>query len=123
MQYVEQEPGIRILTTRAPCCSRSAGANGDGYDLATLKPDGTFAEHSGIDVHGDVTAVFHDSLDGVRKRGHVIPVSVADRNAFDLTQANSRLAQLRMKIAPSGPVSNRRVCRIGSDTSFDQSQG
>src|ERR1700730_3213546 len=31
-----------------------------------------------------------------------------------------RLAQLRMKIAPSGPVSNRRVCRTFSapDTSF-----
>src|ERR1700730_16177240 len=102
---VEQEPGIGNIDHPRAALLEVGGARnvGDGYDHATLKPDGTFVEHSGIDVHGDVTAVFHDSLDGVRKRGHVIPVSMADRNAFDLAQANSEIGAVADEDRPFRP--------------------
>ena len=102
---IEQRPGIRIIQNLRAALLEVGGAwnVGDRYDDATLEPDGSFVEHSGIDVHGNVAAVFHDSLDCVRKRRHVIPVSMADRDAFDLAQANSEIGAVANEDCPFRP--------------------
>src|SRR6516165_8223010 len=90
---IEQQPGVRIIDDLRAALLEVGGARnvGDRDDNATLEPDGTLVEHSGVDVHGNVASVFHDSLDRMRKRRHMIPVSMADGDAFDLAQANSEI--------------------------------
>src|SRR5262249_45336700 len=82
---------------------RRARNVGDRYDHAPLEPDGTLVEHPGIDVDRDPAAVFHDGLDRVRERRHVIPVSMADGDALDLAQANSEIGAVTDENRPFRP--------------------
>jgi hypothetical protein len=102
---IEQQPSIRSIDhLRAALLEvRRARNVGDRYDHATLESDGTLVEHPGIDVDRDLAAVFHDGLDRVRERRHVIPVSMADGDALDLAQANSEIGAVTDENRPFRP--------------------
>jgi hypothetical protein len=48
-------------------------------------------EHSGIDVDRDLTAFLDDRVDRAWKSGHVIPMSMAHRDTFDIAQPNAKV--------------------------------
>jgi hypothetical protein len=102
---IEQQPSIRVVDhLRAALLEFARARNvGDRHHHAALEPDGAFVEHAGIDLDGDATAVFHDRLDRVRKRGHVIPMSMADGNRLDFAQPDSEIGAVADEDRPFRP--------------------